>query len=331
MNLKKVVVRASARYVPEKVMTNDDFAKFLDTSDEWITQRTGIKERRFRAEGESCSTMAIEVGKKLLDRSGVDPADIGLVIIPTVTPDYVFPATGTIVAAKLGCVNAAAWDIEAACGGFITALYSAWGILATGERRYALVIGSEVMSSIADFTDRSNCILFGDAASGLLLEGIDKSEFGIEGFDLGGDGNQWQYLYQPAGGSVKPASAATVEAREHFIKMEGQEVFKGAVRMMGKTIENVLAKTGTKVEEVDYFIPHQANARIIESTRKRIGVPEEKMYVNIQRYGNTTSASIPLCIDELNDDGKLTAGTRLVLFTFGAGFVWGAAQLRWGA
>lgn len=330
MGLKKVVVRDVARYIPEKIVTNADFEKYLDTNDEWIVTRTGIRERHYRAEGESCSTMAVEVGKKLLAQTGVDPAEIGLVLIPTVTPDYVFPATAVIVAAQLGCTNAAGWDIEGACAGFVDALYSAWGILATGDKKYALVIGSEVMTSIADMTDRGTCVLFGDGAAGVLLEAVDESDYGIKGFYLGSDGSQWPALYQPAGGSVKPASHETVENREHFIKMEGQAVFKQAVRMMRASVEKVLEKTGTPVEDIDYFVGHQANARIIEATRERLKVPPERSYMNIDRYGNTTSASIPICVDELKELGKLKPGTQLVFYTFGAGFVWGAVHIVWG-
>ena len=330
MNLKKVVVRDSARYVPERILTNADFEKIVDTTDEWIVQRTGIRERHVRAENESCSTMAIEVGKKLLAQTGIDPLDIGLLIIPTVTPDYVYPATAVLVATELGCANAAGWDVEGACGGFLNALYTAWTALATGDRKYALVIGSEVMTSIADYTDRGTCVLFGDAAAGLLLESVDDSDYGIKGFYFGSDGSQRQYLYQPAGGCVRPPSHETVDNREHCVRMDGQIVFKYAVRMMGSAVTNVLEKTGTPIDAIDYFIAHQANARIIESTRTRLGVSTDRMYVNIDRYGNTTSASIPLCIDELREAGKLKPGTQLVLFTFGAGFVWGGAHLVWG-
>lgn len=330
MSLKNVVIRSTARYVPERVITNDDFTEFLDTSDEWITQRTGIKERRLRAPGESCTTMATEVGQVLLERAGVEPEEIELVIIPTVTPDYVFPASACIVAANLGSKKAIGWDLEAACGGFVYALYAAWCTLATGDRRYALVIGSEMMSSIADYTDRTTCMLFGDAAAGVLLEGVDNSDYGIRGFDIGGDGTMWNLLYQPAGGCVNPPTHETVSNRMHYVTMDGQAVFKGAVRMMGKTIVEVLEKTGTDISEIDYFVPHQANARIIESTRRRLAIPEEKMYVNIDRYGNTTSASIPLCLDELYEAGKLTPGTQVVVFTFGAGFVWGSSHLVFG-
>lgn len=331
MYLKKVVVRSTARYVPERIMNNFDFEKIVDTTDEWIVQRTGIRERHFVAPGESSSTMAVNVGKQLLKRANVDPAEVGLILVPTVTPDYVFPPTAVITAHQIGCVNAAGWDIEGACGGFVHALHTAYGILASGESRYALVIGSEVMTTIADYTDRGTCVLFGDAASGFLLEAVDESERGIKGFYLGADGSQWQTLYQPAGGCVKTPSHETVDNREHFIRMDGQAVFKAAVKLMGTSIERVLEKTGTPVENVDYFIPHQANARIIESTRRRLNVPEEKMYVNIDRYGNTTAASIPLCVDELNEQGKLADGTQLVLFTFGAGFVWGGCHLVWGS
>ncbi|MCD6119980.1 ketoacyl-ACP synthase III [bacterium] len=331
MELRKVVVLGSARYVPERIMTNHDFEKFLDTTDEWIVQRTGIRERHFRAEGECASSMAITVGKKLLAQTGVDPKDIGLVILPTVTPDYMYPPTAVIVAAKLGCVNASGWDIEGACAGFIDGLYTAWSALATGDVKYVLLIGSEIMTMTADYTDRATCVLFGDASAGVLLKSVDESEYGVEGIYLGSDGTHWKSLYQPAGGCVKPTSHETIEKGEHFMKMEGQSVFKQAVKTMVTSIERVLEKTDTPIEDIDYFIGHQANARIIESTRRKLKIPEEKMYVNIDRYGNTTSATIPLCIDELREAGKLKPGTQLVLFTFGAGFVWGGAHLVWGS
>lgn len=331
MSIKKVVVRSTAMYVPEKVMNNFDFEKIVDTTDEWIVQRTGIRERRFVGPGESSSTMAITVGKELVSRAGIDPLEVGLIVVPTVTPDYVFPPTAVISAAQIGCTNAFGWDVEGACGGFLHALYTAYSMLASGEVRYAMVIGSEVMTSIADYTDRGTCVLFGDAAAGFLLEGVDETEYGIKGFYMGADGHQWKTLYQPAGGCVNPPSHETVDNRGHFVKMDGQIVFKSAVKLMGMSVEKVLEKTGTPVEAIDFFVGHQANARIIESTRRRLGVPEEKMYVNIDRYGNTTAASIPLCVEELNAQGKLNPGTQLVMFTFGAGFVWGGCHLVWGA
>ncbi len=327
----EVVIRGTGSYLPKRVFTNDDYAKVLDTSDEWITARTGIKERRLASPGETNSFMGAEAAKKALEMAGVEAKDVELIVVPTVTPDRIFPSTASVIQSRIGAVKSACFDLEAACSGFIYAIACVTSMLRDGLFNNALVIGSEVMSAIANFTDRTHCVLFGDAASACYLEArpAQKEPRGLLYFDLGSDGSGFSILYQPAGGSVKPPTLQTVANEEHFIHMEGQEVFKRAVRMMYDTVHRVLKKANCKPQDVRWFIGHQANERIIRSTRERLGVEEEKVYLNIQRYGNTTSASIPLCLDELNRAGKLSPGDKIVFFAFGAGLSWASAFLIW--
>ena len=328
---RKVVVRATGRYVPSKTLNNKDFEKIVDTTDEWIVTRTGIRERHFCLPPESNSTMAEAACRQALDRAGVKPEEIDVIVLATVTPEKIFPATACILQGKLGAKNAIAWDVNAACSGFIYALSSAHSFLLQPKYRYALVVGSELMSSIADYTDRNTCVLFGDAASAFLLEGVEtEKKVGITSFALGCDGTQIDILYQSAGGSKRPSTIETVLGREHFVRMDGQVVFKKAVRVMADVVLELVNNSGVKLEEVRWFIPHQANIRIIQSAGNRLGVPPEKVYINIDRYGNTTAASIPVCVDELWEQGKIVDGDQLILFTFGAGLTWGSCHIIWG-
>jgi len=326
-----VVIKGTGSYLPKRVFTNDEFSRVVDTSDEWITERTGIKERHFVGPNETNSYMAAEAGRLALDMAQVSADELDLIIIPTVTPERVFPSTASIVQARLGARNAACFDLEAACSGFIYALCCATALLRSGFFRNALVIGSEVMSAITNFTDRNTCVLFGDAASACYLEAQESLDGnrGIIAFDLGSDGTLVSLLYQEAGGSAQPPTFESVAKEKHFIHMEGREVFKRAVRAMEQTLMTVLKKVGCKPEDVDWFIGHQANERILRSTRQRLGVDESKFYVNINRFGNTTAASIPLCLDDLNRAGKLRSGDRVVLFAFGAGLSWASAFVIW--
>ncbi len=326
-----VVIRGTGSYVPKRVFTNDDYSKILDTSDEWIRTRTGIRERRLVVPGETNSMMGSEAARLALEMAGVRAEEVNLIVVPTVTPERPFPATASLVQARIGAAKSACFDVEAACSGFIYALACATSMLKSGLFGNALVIGSEIMSAITNFTDRNQCVLFGDAASAFYLEAKAKSGVprGILHFDLGSDGRESRILYQLAGGSAQPPTFASVSAEQHYIYMEGQEVFKRAVRVMYDTIHRVLSKANCRPEEVRWLIGHQANERILRSTRERLGVEEEKLYVNIDRYGNTTAASIPLCVDELNRAGKLDKGDKVVLFAFGAGLSWGSAFLIW--
>jgi len=326
-----VVIRGTGRYVPARTLNNDDFARFLDTSDEWITTRTGIKLRHFVAPGETCSYMAEQAALRVLQRAGVEPGDLELIVVPTVTPERVFPATASILQGRIGASRAACFDLNAACCGFIYALSAATSFLRCGQYRNALVIGSEVMTTMGNYTDRNTCVLFGDAAAGVYLEAEPRSgsRRGIRSFDLGSDGTLVEILYQLAGGSAMPATPRSALDEHHYIYMEGQEVFKRAVRAMEQTVRRALAQEGVEPHEVAWFLGHQANIRIIQATQKRLEVPEERVYINIQRYGNTTSASIPLCLDELNEEGKLKPGDGVVLFAFGAGLTWASCYLIW--
>lgn len=333
--LKDVIVRSTGRYLPERVVHNEEFSAFLETNDTWITERTGIKERRYAAPGETVSDMGLRAAQQCLERAGVSAEDVDLIVVPTVTPDTIFPATANWLQGKLGNKKAWSFDLNAGCSGYVYALSVVTSLLASGRGRYALVVGAEKMTAISDFTDRTTCVLFGDAAACFLLEAVDPADnpqgFGIRHFYTKSDGALASILLQQAGGSNKPPTYKTVDAHEHFIYMEGQEVYKNAVRRMTESAREVLALAGTDVQDVDYFIPHQANARIIEAVGRMMKVSPEKVYMNVQRYGNTTSATIPLCVDELFCDGKLHDGSKLVLFTFGTGFTWGSCYLVWGS
>lgn len=324
------VVAGVGSYIPDRVITNADLSNFVETSDEWIIPRTGIKERRFSEKHETTGFMAVEAGKKAIADANIDPDEIDFVVLASVTPDRVFPATANYVQAQLGINNAISFDLEAACSGMIYGLQTAVGQVRSGLARNALVIGAERMTALMDFTDRNVCVLFGDAAGALVIKGVPFEENkGILNFAGNSDGNMWNILYQEAGGSHKQPSLATIAGREHFIAMEGQDVFKQAVRNMEAVVRAAIGKSDTPPEAIDWFVPHQANTRIIESAYRRLGVPKEKVWINIDRFGNTTSASILLCLDEMKREGKLVAGNQVVLFTFGAGLTWGACHLIW--
>jgi len=331
---KDIIVRSVGSYVPERVMKNDEFAAFLDTSDEWIATRTGIRERHLATAGETNSDMALKATLKCLERAQMEPDELDLILVPTVTPDTVFPATANWLQGKLNCKRAWSFDLNAGCSGFIYSLAVVNGMLQSGMIRNALVMGSEKMSMLADFTNRTTCVLFGDAAGCLLLEAVDPEQnppgYGIKDFYLKSDGSLASILMQEAGGSNKPSTYKTVAAHEHYIYMDGQQVFKHAVRRMYESVMEVLKQVEVDPADVDWFIGHQANQRIIKSTQERLKVPKEKVYLNVQRYGNTTSATIPLCLDELYTEGKLKPGDKTVLFTFGTGFTWGSCYLVWG-
>lgn len=318
-------ITAVQGYVPDEVVTNDDLAKFVDTSDEWITTRTGIKERRILREGGS-SDMATIAVQRLLEKKGIDPLEIDLVICATVTPDYVFPSTANVICDKVGMKNAWGYDLIAACSGFLYALSSAAQFIETGKHKKILVIGVDKMSSIIDYQDRTTCVIFGDGCGAVLLE-PNTEGFGLKDSILKSDGSGRQYLYQPAGGSVAPASVETVEKRMHFVKQEGMQVFKFAVTNMADVSAEIMEKNNLTSEDVDWLVPHQANLRIIDATANRMGLPKEKVMINIQKYGNTTAGTLPLCLWDY--EKKLKKGDTLILSAFGGGFTWGAIYLKW--
>ena len=317
-------------WVPDYILTNAELEKMVDTSDEWITTRSGIKERHIlKGEGQGASVIGANVVNGLLEKTGTRPEDIDMLIISTVTPDYAFPATANIVSDKCGLKNAWSYDINAACSGFIFALTTASKFIETGSHKKVLVVGAEKMSMMVDYTDRATCVLFGDGGGGVLLEPTTE-DVGIIDSKHYTDGSGRQFLYQKGGGSVKPASFETVANGEHFVHQEGQSVFKFAVKGMADVAAEVVEQSELRPEEIAYLVPHQANLRIIDATAKRMGISSDKVTINIEKYGNTTAATIPLCLTEYYRDGKFKKGDNLILAAFGGGFTWGAMHLVWG-
>jgi len=316
--------------VPEKVLTNDELAKVVDTTDEWIVTRTGIKERRVVAgERESTATMSLRAAREALLIADLAPAQLDLIIVATATPEYIFPSTASVVQDALGASAAGAFDLSAGCSGFIYALSMAASVVRSGAADHVLVIGAETLSRITDWTDRNTCVLFGDGA-GAVVVSVHGERCGVLATELGSDGSGAQLLIMPAGGSRAPASHETVSSGGHFIKMNGREVFRFATTVMPKATEAVLRKAGWQSADVSLVIPHQANTRIIESAAKRLGLPPERFFVNVDRYGNTSAASIPIALCEAIGAGQIKPGDKLVLVGFGAGLTWAAAALEWG-
>lgn len=314
-------------WVPEHLLTNADLEKMVDTTDEWILTRTGIRERHIlNGEGKGSSHIAAEAVKGLIEKTGTPPEEIDLLIMATVTPDMLFPASANIVCDKVGLKNAWSFDMNAACSGFLFALETASRFVESGEYKKVVVVGADKMSSIVDYTDRTTCILFGDAGGAVLLEPSNDG-FGILDTKNYTDGSGRIYLYQTAGGSVKPPSYETIDDREHFIHQEGQQVFKFAVKGMADVSVEMMNRNNLTSDDIAYLVPHQANLRIIDATARRMGLDPEKVMVNIQRYGNTTNGTIPLCLHEW--EPKLKKGDNLILAAFGGGFTWGAIYLKW--
>jgi 3-oxoacyl-[acyl-carrier-protein] synthase III len=312
-------------YLPDNIVTNHDLAKIVDTSDEWILTRTGISERRLLKDGAS-SDMAAEAVKKLLEKKGIDPLEIELVILGTVTPDYPFPSTANVVCDKVGMTNAWGFDVNAACSGFLFALQTGTKFIEAGTHKKVLVIGVDKMSSIIDYEDRTTCVIFGDGAGVVLLE-PNTEGLGIQDAILRTDGSGRKYLIQPAGGSALPPSIQTVEERLHYVKQEGKSVFKFAVTNMAEVSAEIMENNKLKSEDVDWLVPHQANLRIIDATAERMGLPKEKVMINIQKYGNTTAGTLPLCLWDW--EKQLKKGDNIILSAFGGGFTWGAIYLKW--
>ncbi len=315
--------------VPEHVLTNYDLEKLVDTNDEWITTRTGIKERRIAAAGEYTSTFATLAARRALAMAGISPEELDLIILGTVTPDFPFPATACIVQHELGAKHAVAFDLSAACSGFIYGLNMAEAQIRSGMAKKVLVLGAEVLSRVVDFSDRNTCILFGDGSGAVVLE-ADNGDRGILSTHIFSNGSHWGLLYQPGPGSRNPASvAATIDDKLYYLRMEGNDVFKHAVRAMGDAAVAALEANQIHADQLALLIPHQANRRIIEATGKRIGLPEEKVFVNLHKYGNTSSASIPIALDEANHEGRLKSGDLVLLDAFGGGFTYGSALIKW--
>ena len=327
-NGRRIGITGIGAFAPERVLTNEDLEGMIETSDEWIRERTGIKERRIAAPDQAASDLALPACRQALERAGVRAEELDLVVVGTCTPDMVFPTTASLVADKLGARDAAAYDLLAGCTGFLYALAQAYGALAGGLAERALVVGSEALSKITNWHDRGTCILFGDGAGAAVLEPVEDG--GFLAFELGADGSGGEDLKVPAGGSRAPASAETVERDLHFIQMNGAEVYRFATRVMVASAEKVLAKAGRGVDDVDLYVPHQANKRIIDHAARNLGLPHEKVFVNIERYGNTSSASIPLCLVEAEEAGVLTGGANVLLSAVGAGLTWGSALVTWG-
>lgn len=312
---------------PEKVLSNLDFEKIIDTSDEWIMTRTGIRERRIAEPEVATSDLAYEASLKALEDASVDVSEIDGIILGTITPDYIFPSSACILQSRLGAKQAFAFDLLAGCSGFMYALHTAKGLIEGGDSKKLLVVGAETLSKIMNYEDRTTCILFGDGAGAAVLATSDTP--GILSSCLGANGDDWELLYMPAGGSRTPTSEETIKNGGHFLKMEGREVFKEAVKAIQTSSLEAIEKAGLTPDQIDLFIPHQANFRILEAVRKRIGLPEEKVFSNLDKYGNTSSASVPIALDEAVKSGRLKKGDIVLFSVFGAGFTWGASVVRW--
>jgi 3-oxoacyl-[acyl-carrier-protein] synthase-3 len=315
-------------HFPEKILTNSDLEKIVDTTDEWITTRTGIKKRHIAGEGEYTSTFATRAAENALQMAGIAPEEIDLIVLATVTPDFPFPATSCIVQHNLGAVKAAAFDISAACSGFIYGLSVVENFMKSGSVKKALVIGAEVLSRIVDWTDRNTCVLFGDGAGAVVLEAV-EGDNGILSTHIHSDGSYWQLLNQPACGSRNPASQKTLDEKLMYLQMQGNEVFKLAVRAMEEAAQEALITNNLQTTDINLFIPHQANRRIIDAIGKRLKLNEEQVYVNLERFGNTSAASIPIALDEANRGGRINNDDILVFDSFGGGLTWAATLLRW--
>jgi 3-oxoacyl-[acyl-carrier-protein] synthase-3 len=326
--VRGVTITGTGMYVPERVLTNDDLSRMVDTSDAWIVERTGIRERRIAAPEQASSDLALLASQRALEMAGVDAADVEHIVLATTTPDRILPSCACTLQKKLGANGAAAYDVFAACTGFIFGTGIARALVGSGVAETVLVVGVETLTRIVDYTDRNTCVLFGDGAGAAVFQACD-SGVGVHAVDMHSDGELGEVLEVPAGISRNPASDSTVSHREHFIRMQGKKLFPFAVRSMSDSTRKCAELSGWSPEEIDLFIPHQANLRIIEGVRERMGLSEDKVYVNIDRYGNTSSASIPIALDECVRAGKLKPGDKLGVAAFGGGATWGAATMTW--
>jgi 3-oxoacyl-[acyl-carrier-protein] synthase-3 len=317
----RVTITGLGAYAPERVVTNGELAQMVETSDEWIVERTGIRERRIAADSQALSDLSLPAVRQALEQAGSDGTDVDLLIVATVTPDMMFPSTSALLADRLGAKDAAAYDLSAGCTGFMYALAQAYGMVAAGLSRRALVVGGDVLSRILDWTDRSTVVLFGDGAGAVVLESSEKA--GFLAFELGADGGGGEHLWLPGSGSRK------FDDPDRLVKMNGREVFKFATRVLVSSAEAVLERCGVNVEDVDVYVPHQANVRIIDHATKKLGIPSERVVINVDRYGNTSSGSIPLALADAQADGRLRPGKLVLMTGMGAGLTWGSALMRW--
>ncbi|HWY59562.1 MAG TPA: beta-ketoacyl-ACP synthase III [Terriglobales bacterium] len=324
-----VKISALGTYVPPRLLTNADLEKMVETSDQWITERTGIRERHIVDKGFATSDLAVEAAKKALAQRGMNASDLDAILVGTVTPDMLFPSTACLVQHKLGAKGVWGFDLSAACSAFLYALQTGTQFVATGTHKRVMVIGADVMSSIIDYTDRATCIIFGDGAGAVILEPADTDSLGMIDFIHEVDGSGGCFLYMPGGGSLHPSTHETVDEKMHYVHQDGQAVFKFAVRKQTELCEKLLERNGIKASDIDVFIAHQANKRIISATAERLGVRPENIIINIDRYGNTTAGTIPLAMDTARQEGKLKKGDLVLLASVGAGFTVGATLLRW--
>ncbi len=326
--LRNAGIIGTGSCLPDKIVTNQDMEKIVDTTDEWVKTRTGISERRMTDENTATSDLATVAASRALENAGLGPEEIDLILVATVTPDVMFPSTACIVQDNIGAINAAAFDLEVACSGFLYGLAVAENFIKTGYYRNIMVIGAEALTKIIDFTDRNTCVLFGDGAGAAIVSEVPEG-YGILSTYIGADGKGGKLLTVPAGGSRIPSSVESVLNRLHYVKMDGKEVFKFAVKIMGDAAEKALEKCGLDKEDIDFLIPHQANRRIIDASIKRLKMPNEKVYINLDKYGNMSSASVAVAIDEASRKGLLKDGDTIVLVGFGGGLTWGSAVLKW--
>lgn len=323
-----VGILGTGHYAPEKILTNHDLEKFVETTDEWIVERTGISQRHVVGEAVATSDIAVKAAEIALKNAGVSAADIELIIVATLTPDMIFPSAACVVQHKLNASRAAAFDLSAACSGFVYALSVGSQFIQTGVYKKVLVVAAETLSKITNWEDRNTCVLFGDGAGAAVLGPVEKG-YGVVGIELGADGSGGHFLHMPAGGSLHPATLKTVQDKMHFIHMNGNEVFKFAVKVMGEAAARALQNAGLQPADIDCLIPHQANIRIIKSAAKRLGLPMSKVFVNVNKYGNTSAASIPMALAEAEEEGRFKKGDIIVLVGFGAGLTWASCVIRW--
>ena len=323
-----VEIVSTGRYLPERVLTNDDLERLVDTSDEWIRERTGIRERRIACGEMGAAEMGAAAARIAMERAGVQPGEVDLIVVSTATPDRLLPSTACDVQALIGATNAAAFDVSAACSGFLYALSVAEGYLAAGRGEIALVVATEKMSAIVDWTDRSTCVLFGDGAGAAIVKRSENGRGVVSSF-MRSDGTLAELLWRPGGGAKVPFDAKVLEERAHLVKMAGREVFKAAVRSMAEAADQALQRAGLTGEDVDLLIPHQANIRIIEATAKYANIPMDKVFVNVDRYGNMSSATLPVALDEAIEQGRVKPGDNILMVAFGAGFTWASTVMRW--
>lgn len=331
----QAVISGIGSYVPDKVLTNADLEKTIDTSDEWIVSRTGIKERRILEDGKATSDMALEAAKKAIADAGLTPEDIEIVVCGTFTSDYIFPSTACILQSKLNLVNAACFDLAAACSGYIYSTVVGTSFIKSGMAKHVLVIGTDANSRLVDWTDRNTCVIFGDGAGAIVLSRQDKPEAvsdrrGVLSSFIKSDGKGWKHLYQPAGGSLRPPTHETIDENLHHIKMEGKETFKFASRAMADASLKAIEKANLTTDDIDLVVPHQANVRIINNAMRKLKIPMEKTIINIDKYGNTVAASVGIALDEAYREGRLKDGDNVLLVAFGAGLTWGGIVIRWG-